>query len=196
MKQNLVTTSLLSALLMVFSIVADMAFAQALPTWSGSFTDQHNNQRYTFTMVGGDPSTTGTTTIPVYLVPVKVVFQKSTCQSGQYVFDPNTVLSNGETAVNNTISSPIFTGITNFPEGNGSAIQYIDAFQRGNFWGAVQGNQAYHLTLGPPTIVAEQTITVPLMYGDALDRNNAGTNNAGTDGTDPISFLPKRAASN
>ena len=43
--------------------------------------------------------------------------------------------------------------------------QYIDAFQRGNFWSIVQNNPNSHLLLGGPTagitVLPELTLNVP-----------------------------------
>ena len=93
---------------------------------------------YPFTMVGGDPSSTGTTTVTTYLIPFKLVFQASdqsqACGSAPVTFDPYKVLSNGQAVVDNVISSPIFTPVP-FSQGSGDTLQYIDAFQRANFWG-------------------------------------------------------------
>jgi hypothetical protein len=137
-------------------------FAQSgLPTWSGSFTYQ--NKPYTFTMIGSSPTTNTSTTIPVYLIPLTITFQESTCASGQTTFDPNTVLSNGRTVVQNVLDSPIFSP-TNFTEGNVNlgTTQYIDAFQRGSFWAKIPTPKNYHLLLGNPTKVTyPYAIVVP-----------------------------------
>jgi hypothetical protein len=168
MKQRFLSLSLLATLaVLTCPILPGKAFAQ-LPTWNGSFTDVQNHNVYPFTMVGGDPSNTGITRIPVYVIPLKVVFQSSTCPSGQITFDPNAVLANGESAVANLISSPIFTPVA-FTQGSGDTLQYIDAFQRANFWSIVQNNPGYHLKLLSPTILQEQTLSVSLAKGAAAD---------------------------
>jgi hypothetical protein len=43
--------------------------------------------------------------------------------------------------------------------------QYIDAFQRANFWGTVKTHTNSHLHLGGPTVTAEQTLSPPSQYG-------------------------------
>jgi len=58
--------------------------------------------------------------------------------------------------------------------------QYIDAYQRGNFWGAnVQVNTNYHVLLGSPTVLAEQQINVSRSQGKVM-RNPFGSSNVGT----------------
>jgi len=42
----------------------------ALPTWNGSFT--YNGKNYTYNMVGTAPSSNASTTVPVYIVPIKI----------------------------------------------------------------------------------------------------------------------------
>src|SRR5215469_6404033 len=119
--------------------------------WSSSFSS--GGVTYPFTMVGTNPATTNT--INVYIIPIKMV-----CRGATY--DPETVLSNGKTPVTNTTSSPIFhSGIT-FVQGgtNVGDTQYIDAFQRANFWGDVTSHTAYHVLLNP-IVEAEHTLDVP-----------------------------------
>ena len=122
--------------------------------WSGSFTS--GGQTYNFKMVGTDPATSDvTTTVTSYIIPIKV-----TCRGKTY--DPEHVLSNGKTAVENTIASPIFKSGVNFVQGGTDVgtTQYEDAFQRGNFWGDVLTNTAYHVLLSA-TVLSEHTLNVP-----------------------------------
>ncbi len=133
-----------------------------LPTWNGSFT--YNSTSYTYNMVGASPLSNSATTIPVVIIPVKIVITSRTGRTTTY--DPAHMLSNGKTVVDNTVASPIFDSTTNYTQGsmNVGTTQYIDAFQRANFWGTVQTNSNYHLLLGP-TVRAEQTLSPPKTYG-------------------------------
>jgi len=135
----------------------------ALPTWNGSFT--YSGHTYSYQMVGTAPSTNTSTTVPVYIIPIKVVI---TARSGsKTTFDPSHVLSNGKTVIQNTVASPIFDSTTTYVQGgvNVGTTQYIDAFQRANFWGIVSGNSNYHLLLGVPTVLAEQTLSPSTRLG-------------------------------
>ncbi len=114
-------------------------------------------------MAGGSPQNTETTNITTYLIPLKLVFDasdnSSVCGSAPVTFDANKVLPNGETVVQNVISSPIFTPVT-FTQGGG-VLQYIDAFQRANFWlKYVQSNPNYHLEL---KLTANSVLQVPYL---------------------------------
>jgi len=133
----------------------------ALPTWNGSFT--YNGKNYTYNMVGTAPSSNASTTVPVYIVPIKIVIKT---RRSTYTFDPSHVLTNGKTVIQNTVASPIFDSTTTYVQGgvNVGTTQYIDAFQRANFWGTVQSNSNYHLLLGGPTVLAEQTLSPPSFY--------------------------------
>jgi len=154
-------------------------FAQAstaLQTWNGTFQYQGNTDH--FTMVGTDPSATNvTTTYTVYVIPVKIGIKNS---SGQITyFDPLTKLSNGQTAVQNMIASPIFQNqdytIGGTDLGN---TQFEDAYQRGNFWTDVMTNTNYHLLL-KPTVLPEVTVVVPTNKGKT--GNQFGVNVAEVD---------------
>jgi hypothetical protein len=122
--------------------------------WSSSFTS--GGVTYPFTMVGTNPATTDTTTtINVYIIPIKMV-----CRGRTY--DPETVLANGHTPVTSTRSSPIFNSGITFDQGGTDVgdTQYIDAFQRANFWGDVKTHTGYHVLLNP-IVEAQKTLSVP-----------------------------------
>ena len=155
--------------------------AATLTQWNGSFTDL-TKRKITYTMVGTDPSKGGvSSTIPVYIIPIKMVYPKN---NGNHTFDPvTTTVSNGLTVVNNVIASPLFNPGVNFTQGgtNLGTTQYIDAFQRGNFWKFVKTKKdsGYHVLLGTPTVLAEQTITVQTGQG-SVGNNPFGSGIVGT----------------
>ncbi len=136
--------------------------AAALPSWNGSFT--YSGKNYSYNMVGTAPSSNTSTTITTYIIPVKIVI---TSRSGvKTTFDPSHVLSNGNTVTTNTTSSPIFDSSTTYTQGgvDVGTTQYIDAFQRANFWGTVKTDTNSHLLLSE-TVLAEQTLSPTSSYG-------------------------------
>lgn len=135
----------------------------SLPTWNGTYT--YSGKTYSYNMVGAAPSTGASTTIPVVIIPVKIVITSST--GTKTTFDPTHVLTNGKTVVANTVASPIFDATTTYTLSgtNVGKTQYIDAYQRANFWGTVQSHTGYHLLLGTPTVLAEQTLSPAATYG-------------------------------
>lgn len=134
----------------------------SLQSWNGSFT--YGSTNYTYNMVGAAPSTNSTATITTYIVPVKIVITPR--RGSQIVYDPSHVLSNGNTVTNNSLLSPIFDSTTTYVQGgvNVGTTQYVDAFQRANFWGTVQSNPSSHVLLSP-TVLAEQTFSPSRTYG-------------------------------
>src|ERR1700726_2662315 len=159
--------------------LAPSAPAANLTQWNGSFTDL-TQKKVTYTMVGTPPSQGSvSTTVPVYIIPIKMVYGST---NGNRTFDPkNHVLSNGKTVINNIIASPIFNPGVNFTQGGTDlgTTQYIDAFQRGNFWKYVHTFTGYHVLLGKPVVLAERSITVPKSLGGVF-RNPFGTGVIGT----------------
>jgi hypothetical protein len=153
-----------------------------LTQWNGSFTDL-TSKKITFTMVGTDPSKGSvSTTVPVYIIPIKMVYPKT---NGNHTFDPVAKkVSNGLTVVNNVIASPVFNPGVNFTQGgtNLGTTQYIDAYQRGNFWKFVHlaANKGYHVLLGQPKVLAEQTITVTSAAQGGVFANPFGSGVIGT----------------
>ena len=132
------------------------AATTSLQTWNGSFAD--GGTTYKYNMVGTAPSTGSSTTVQVEIIPIKIVITGKN-RGATTTFDPAHVLSNGRSVTTNTVQSPIFSGIP-FTSGGVSmgTTQYLDAYQRANFWGTVSSHTGYHVLLGGPTVLAEQTI--------------------------------------
>src|SRR5579864_7407937 len=128
-----------------------------LQTWNGSFT--YNGTNYSYNMVGAAPTASTTATITTYLIPIKIVLSNGS------TYDPATKLANGSTVTANTLASPIFQTSVDFTSGGADMgfTQYIDAFQRANFWGT--SSNPSHLLLGGPTVLSEVTLKVPKRYG-------------------------------
>lgn len=136
--------------------------AASLQTWNGSFTSGGTN--YNYNMVGAAPSTNSTATITTYIIPVKIVITPR--RGSQITFDPSHVLSNGNSVTTNTLDSPIFDKTTTYTQGGTDVgtTQYIDAFQRANFWGTVQTDTNSHVLLSP-AVLAEQTLSPSRSFG-------------------------------
>lgn len=160
-------------------IQANRQPATQLPQWNGSFTD-HLMQKITYTMIGGDPSKTNTASkVRIYIIPIKMVFGSN---NGNMTFDPLAVtLPNGQTLMQNVLASPLLTNGIKFVQGgvNLGQTQYIDAYQRGNFWSFVHTNRKYHVLLVNPTVLPEQTINVPVQDG-MVEANPFGSGKVGT----------------
>jgi hypothetical protein len=136
--------------------------APATPTvthWTGNLSAGGSS----FTMVGTDPATTNSaTTVTAFLIPVRIVI--SPTPTG--IFDPAHVLPNGRSVIQNTVLSPIFNSGIDFVQGGVDLgnTQYIDAFQRGNFWSDVLVNPNYHVLLNL-VVLPEVTISAPAPSG-------------------------------
>jgi hypothetical protein len=160
---------------------APLSPAAQLTQWNGSFTDL-TGHHVTYTMAGTDPSINNApTTIPVVIVPIKMVYGSN---NGNMTFDPNAhTVSNGNTVTANTIASPLFKTGVDFVQGGVDLgnTQYVDAYQRGNFWSSVHTNTNYHVLLGSPTVLAEQTISVSRFQGKVMT-NPFGRTKVGTMG--------------
>ena len=135
--------------------------ASTLQTWNGSFT--HNGTNFNFVMVGKDPSTGQGSIVTTFIIPVKIILS-----TGQ-TFDP---LGGGPLGpLASTITSPIFDSTTTYTQGgvDVGTTQYVDAYQRANFWSIVQNQPNYHVLLGGPTarvsVLPELTLNVPAASG-------------------------------
>jgi hypothetical protein len=136
--------------------------ATPLTTWNGTFVYQ--SKTYKYNMVGTAPSTGTSTTIPVFIIPIALQYKSGGTTT---TFSPETKLSNGRTAVQNAIDSPIFQKMDWVSPGgtNLGTTQYEDAFQRANFWNMGGSAAGYHVLLGKPTTMPLQTIVVPAADG-------------------------------
>lgn len=155
--------------------------AAQISQWNGSFTDNHGTKR-TFTMIGPDPSSNNaTTTIPLQIVPVIFSYPSF----GKTKFDPrNDEYPNGEKVLDNFLNSPLLQSNVDFKSGGKDMgkTQYIDAYQRGNFYLAnVKQNKNYHVVLGSPTILKPMKIKVQSGQG-VVETNPFGSIKIGTYG--------------
>lgn len=137
---------------------------QTVPHWFGTFTDPTNGKSYGYNMVGVDPATNGSSTVPVDIIPINFSFAAN-----------NGFELNGADVVDRTIASPIFatndySTTTNStggpgPLSAGNVGQYEDAVMRSQFNKVGSG---YHLRLGTPTVWDTQTFNVPQNQGSAF----------------------------
>lgn len=145
-------------------IMSQSLSGKTIPLWSYSIVSPVDGKRYSGNMVGRSPFFHGlrTTTVLVYLIPVKLTFADTNT-----VFDPTTTDSClGDSVDNVVLHSPIFQNSDYVMNGaDVGSTQYIDAFQRANFWTkvSVAGN-SYHTRLKVITLPA-QSITVPVANG-------------------------------
>ena len=150
-----------------------------LTQWNGSFVD-HTGMTVNYTMVGTDPNSTNVTTkTPVVLVPVIMVYGAA---NGNMTFDPTTTkVTRRRTVVKNTLVSPLFKKAIDYVQGGTDlgTTQYIDAYQRGNFWSVVSKNTGYHTLLGAPLVEPAVTYNVPPGLG-SVEANPFGSGNVGT----------------
>src|SRR5207253_5616962 len=103
-----------------------------VPNWSSSFTTAGTT--YNFTMVGTDPALGSQTSIvPTVIVPLIFKFSDGT------VLDP-TQQACGVTnsPLTSVLNSPVLQSSSFSPGGTfvGNS-QYVDAYQRANFWNSV-----------------------------------------------------------
>jgi hypothetical protein len=158
--------------------------AGTLAQWNGSFTNLigHNT---TFVMVGADPAASNTAThITTYLIPVVFTYGAS---NGNMTFDPTVALLAGtRTVMQSLLISPLFDDGADFPSGSVDCgqTQYVDAFQRCNFWTSVSTNTGYHTILDytKQRKLKPLKITVSASQGSVIN-NPFG---AGVVGTYPI----------
>jgi hypothetical protein len=148
-----------------------LADAKTVEHWSGSFTDPTNHVTYPFTMVGKAPSTNGSSTTPVDIVPVRLEF----AANGGAALD-------GADQVGAVQASPIFQSndYSSVPDSSGgrgalsagNVGQLEDVTMRSQFNKVDTG---YHVLLGAPTVHATETIKVPVGKGSIYTTTPTGT---------------------
>jgi hypothetical protein len=152
------------------------AAATSGPMWSYTTLASRDGLTYKGTMVGRSPFFRGarTTNIDTILIPVKVTIKDAS--NVTTVFDPTqpdaACLPNGTaTAVSLTQQSPILMPASFTMNGvDEGSTQYIDAFQRANFFNAVNptGN-SYHTLLNLTKTVPVVSVTMNSPNGAIAD---------------------------
>ncbi|HWZ82599.1 MAG TPA: hypothetical protein VNW47_08245 [Terriglobales bacterium] len=136
-----------------------------VPIWTGTF--KFGTTTYTFHMVGTDPSAgSATSNVPLVIVPLKFVFSDGTSLGANQM-----ICGDVKNTIYRVKNSPIVkTGNTFSPGGtNVGKTQYIDAFQRANFWSSVSTvSPNYHVLLKGVTTKPIQTINVPVADGKTV----------------------------
>lgn len=137
-----------------------------IPLWNFSLVSPFDHLSYSGQMVGRSPFYHGyrATVIQSYLIPVKLTFSDKT------VLDPTVVNSClGDTTLNVVQNSPIYQTTDWVMNGvDVGTAQYIDGFQRANFWSdvSVAGN-SYHNSLALNNLT-KISVTVPAADGGAF----------------------------
>ena len=144
-------------------MAASVAGATTIPMWRYNITSSRDGNLYSGVMVGRSPFFHGarTTNVPTYIIPLKVHMPDGG------VFDPSatdSTCSPSGTPLNLFQNSPIITPVDISMGGiDIGTAQYVDAFQRANFWSDVSatGTRYWHAGAGPVTTLAVQTWNVP-----------------------------------
>lgn len=151
--------------------------AVTIPNWGSSFTDPTNGVTYAYSMVGANPASNSSTTVPFVIIPMDFTFA-----SAPAGVDPTLA---GSSKVDATIASPMFTGTANIGKASKTAsaapagvapqprmeqepsdtTQIGDAFVRAQ-WNKV--GTGYHVLLGSPTVLPAASIAVPSNQGFML----------------------------
>jgi hypothetical protein len=127
-------------------------------TWN--YTYSSGGASYTEAWIGANPSSATSQTVPVYIIPLKLVW---TPTGGTATTEDATPI------VPNIIASPIFTPMDfKFGKTDIGTTQYEDAFAKANVWSIGGSATGYHVLLGKPTVTKTQTITVPAKQGSTL----------------------------
>lgn len=152
-----------------------------LKIFTYSITATKDQNIYSGTMVGSSPFAKKkvTTNIPTYIIPVIVVI-------GATVFDPTVADTTCMVPPNDvplTVfrNSPLFVSPASNWVMNGVNVgtgQYIDAFQRANFWSQV-GGTSYNVNLSPVTVLSPQTYNVPAQDGNIISDSTFGNGGCG-----------------
>ena len=165
--------------------------SKTLPLWT-FFTESSRDQfGYSGVMVGRDPfHGGGSVSVPTYIVPV--IIKTNTIGTG---INSKGIISTkpGVTTFNPTIAdkacltAPNDVPLTLFEQSpllksatfdfGGTVVgttQYVDAFQRANFW-EVDDHDSYHVLLSPVKTLKTVVINVPAKYGTTLPTSLTGT---------------------
>jgi hypothetical protein len=170
---------------------SDTAAVSSLATFTYNVKSSRDGNTYTGAMVGQDPlsSSFTPTTVTTPIVPLIITFNSVatgltkqgllTRKMGTLTFDP-TVADNACLSAPNNVpltlveQSPIFQAASfRFGHTTVGDTQYVDAFQRANFWQLVGGTN-YH-TLVNPVVFQPFTLNISSNDGVAIPASLFGT---------------------
>ena len=144
--------------------------AKALPIWGAFF--MYKNVPYGFYMIGTDPSAgSATSKIKLVIIPVAVRFS-----NGKMLDPTQPVQCHGtKSALTLTEQSPILAN-ADWNQGGTDVgtTQYLDAFQRAEWWNFVSGSAPDYHVLLHPVIAKEVTIDVPSNQGKTVNGGSCG----------------------
>ncbi|MBV9301724.1 MAG: hypothetical protein JOY62_01825 [Acidobacteriaceae bacterium] len=163
---------------------------KTLPLWTFSTRSSRDDNDYSGVMVGRDPfNGGGSVSIPTYIVPVIIkthtigtgVNSKRiiSTKPGVTTFDP-TLADKACLGTSNNVPVTLFeespllqSALFDFGGSVMGTTQYIDAFQRANFW-RVDDHDRYHVLLGPVKTLKPIVINVPANDGTTLPASLTG----------------------
>lgn len=144
----------------VDTAMQDAAALVGLPLFSSTVTFQ--TIKYTYRMVGTNPKLgSATTTVPTVIIPIAFKFSDGT------LLDPtHTVCGGTKTALALTKASPVYQKHAYTLGGTSiGTTQFVDAFQRANFWKFVSTTSPNYHVLLSTTTAARKVLTVPSWAG-------------------------------
>jgi hypothetical protein len=151
------------------------ASSTTIPLWNYSIVSPLDGHTYSGAMVGRSPFFHGarTTNVSTIIVPLKIVF------SNNATFDPtatDSTCSPSGTPLSLTQKSPLFTALDITMGGVDMGVtQYVDAFQRANFFSNVSlTGSSYHTALSPVTTLSAVTVNVPAADGSTFSTTAFG----------------------
>jgi hypothetical protein len=146
------------------SLLGQAAAGATIPFWAYNIVSPVDGKTYTGTMVGRNPGFHGhrPTYITTYIIPIVFTFA---VDGG--VYDPtvtDSCLNNS--VLNMTLASPMFQNVSYTMSGvQVGTTEYVDAFQRANFWQDVKGTPWF--TYLRPTVLPSVKVTVPADKGSS-----------------------------
>ena len=145
----------------------------SLPVWTDTVKSTRDGKTYTLQIVGQNPTKGGTTSIPTYLIPVKLVFNYSSTTS--FAFDPTstdpgclataTTGSANNTALSLTEASPVFVPYAFTTGADSDTTQYSDHFNRSNFWANIGNPSSYDTLLTVAQVEPVQVVNLTASNG-------------------------------
>ena len=166
-----------------------------LPLWTFDVKGSRDGDHHLGAIVGTSPfAYPATTRVPTYIVPLIIrthsvatgidgnpadaTYGRYTTAPGETTFDPTQADNTCLAAPNNVPlqlvkQSPIIEPATFVFGGvKVGTTQYVDAFQRANFWKVLNGSDDYHVLLSPVITLPPVVIDVPPTAGMAVTQSN------------------------
>jgi hypothetical protein len=141
----------------------------SVPNFTRSFT--FGGQTFPYTMVGQDPTKAQTTEVPTQYIPLSFFFDEFIDQNGNNIVIDTTAITDEVKHSPLFDSAPFANGFTQYEDAQMRA-EFLPLFRNKSRYGDGDGDDSFHVVLGPPQTLLPVQIEVPVGSSEVFVDSN------------------------